>query len=141
MSLIDKIPWQNVQHLWINNELRYQWLSLLVVIFFSTLLSAFLGKLYKTRFLSDAEETKHQILKTSLLRLIAPSVFLILTVLCLSGFRSLNLDTADFIKPAFNVSVAWIAYRLFGVFTNNRTWLRTIAVFLFGLAALSLIHI
>ena len=136
MSLIDKIPWQNVQHLWINNELRYQWLSLLVVIFFSTLLSAFLGKLYKTRFLSDAEETKHQILKTSFLRLIAPSVFLILTVLCLSGFRSLNLDTADFIKPAFNVSVAWIAYRLFGVFTNNRTWLRTIAVFLFGLAAL-----
>lgn len=136
MSLIDKIPWQNVQQLWINNELRYQWLSLLVVIFLSTLLSTFLGKLYRTKFLIDAEETKYQVFKTNFLRLIAPSVFLILTVFCLSGFRSLNLDTTDFIKPAFNVSVAWIIYRLFGVFTNNRTWLRTIAVFLFGLAAL-----
>ena len=102
----------------------------------TTLLSTLLIRLSKKKFIDETTDSKHKVWKTNLTRLITPSVFLVFTVLLLSIFRSLNLGTEDFIKPAFNLSVAWIIYRLVGIFTSNRAWLRTIAILLFGLAAL-----
>ena len=67
--------------------------------------------------------------KQNSLKLISPFIFLILTLLCMSGFGSFNLPTDDLIKPAFNVSFAWIAYRLVGIFTTNRAWLELLPSF------------
>ena len=120
MSLLDRIPWQNVQHLWIDIELRYQWISIFIILLLTTLLSTLLIRLSKKKFINETADSKYNIWKTNLIRLITPSVFLVLTILVLSSFRSLNLGTQDFIKPAFNISVAWIIYRLVGIFTTNR---------------------
>ena len=136
MSLLDRIPWQNVQHLWIDIELRYQWISIFIILLLTTLLSTLLIRLSKKKFINETTDSKYSIWKRNLIRLITPSVFLVFTILVLSIFRSLNLGTEDFIKPAFNISVAWVIYRLVGIFTTNRAWLRTIAILLFGLAAL-----
>ena len=136
MSLLDRIPWQNVQHLWIDIELRYQWVSIFIIHWLTTLLSTLLIRLSKKKFINEITDSKYSIWKRNLIRLITPSVFLVFTILVLSIFRSLNLGTEDFIKPAFNISVAWVIYRLVGIFTTNRAWLRTIAILLFGLASL-----
>ena len=116
--------------------MRYQWIGLLVVIFIAVPLSYLLFHFTQRRFLKPKDDLTVSLWKQNSLRLISPFIFLILTLLCMSGFRSFNLPTDDLIKPAFNVSFAWMAYRLVGIFTTNRAWLRTIAVFLFGLAAL-----
>ena len=136
MSSLDQIPWRSIQQLWINFDMRYQWIGLLVVIFIAVPLSYLLFHFTKRRFLKPKDDLTVSLLKQNSLKLISPFIFLILTLLCMSGFRSFNLPTDDLIKPAFNVSFAWMAYRLVGIFTTNRAWLRTIAVFLFGLAAL-----
>ena len=136
MLPIDQIPWQKIQLLWSNNELRVQWVTLLVIILLTAILTSLLTRLIKKNFLQQTGSTTSEKWIVHSLRLLAPTSFLLLSVLSLSGFQSLNLDTSDFIKPAFNVSVAWIAYRMVGIFTSNRTWLRSIAVVLFGLAAL-----
>ena len=136
MLPIDQIPWQKIQLLWSNTELRLQWVTLLVIILLTAILTSLLTRLIKKNFLKETESTTSEKWIVYSLRLLAPTSFLLLSVLSLSGFQSLNLDTSDFIKPAFNVSVAWIIYRIVGIFTSNRTWLRSIAVVLFGLAAL-----
>ena len=136
MLPIDQIPWQNVQLLWSNTELRLQWVTLLVIIPLTAVFTSLMTRLIKKNFLQQSGVTTSEKWITHSLRLLAPTTFLLLSVLCLSVFQSLHLDTSDFIRPAFNVSVAWMAYRMVGIFTNNRTWLRTIAVVLFGLAAL-----
>ena len=136
MLPIDQIPWQKIQLLWSNTELRVQWVTLLVIILLTAVLTSLLTRLIKKNFLQQTGSTTSEKWIVHSLRLLAPTSFLLLSVLSLSGFQSLNLDTSDFIKPAFNVSVAWIMYRMVGIFTSNRTWLRSIAVVLFGLAAL-----
>ena len=136
MLPIDQIPWQKIQLLWSNTELRLQWVTLLVIILLTAILTSLLTRLIKKNFLKETESTTSEKWIVYSLRLLAPTSFLLLSVLGLSGFQSLNLDTSDFIKPAFNVSVAWMVYRMVGIFTSNRTWLRSIAVVVFGLAAL-----
>lgn len=136
MLPIDQIPWQNIQLLWSNAELRLQWVSLLVIVSLTAVLKSLITRLIKKNFLQQSGATTSEKWVNHSLRLLAPTTFLLLSVLCLSVFQSLHLDTSDFIRPAFNVSVAWMAYRMIGIFTSNRTWLRTIAVVLFGLAAL-----
>ena len=136
MLPIDQIPWQNVQLLWSNTELRLQWVTLLVIIPLTAVFTSLMTRLIKKNFLQQSGVTTSEKWITHSLRLLAPTTFLLLSVLCLSVFQSLQLDTSDFIRPAFNVSVAWMAYRMVGIFTSNRTWLRTIAIVLFGLAAL-----
>ena len=136
MLPVDQIPWQNIQLLWSNTELRLQWVSLLVIVSLTAVLKSLISRLIKKNFLQQSEATTSEKWVNHSLRLLAPTTFLLLSVLCLSVFQSLHLDTSDFIRPAFNASVAWMAYRMIGTFTSNRTWLRTIAVVLFGLAAL-----
>ena len=136
MLPIDQIPWQNVQLLWSNTELRLQWVTLSVIIPLTAVLTSLMTRLIKKNFFQQSGVTTSEKWIKHSLRLLAPTTFLLLSVLCLSVFQSLHLDTSDFIRPAFNVSVAWMAYRMVGIFTSNRTWLRTIAVVLFGLAAL-----
>ena len=136
MLPIDQIPWQNVQLLWSNTELRLQWVTLLVIIPLTAVFTSLMTRLIKKNFLQQSGVTTSEKWLNHSLRLLAPTTFLLLSVLCLSVFQSLQLDTSDFIRPAFNVSVAWMVYRMVGIFTSNRTWLRTIAVILFGLAAL-----
>ena len=115
--------------------MRYQWIGLLVVIFIAVPLSYLLFHFTQRRFLKPKDDLTVSLWKQNSLRLISPFIFLILTLLCMSGFRSFNLPTDDFIKPALTY-LCLDGYRLVGIFTTNRAWLRTIAVFLFGLAAL-----
>jgi small-conductance mechanosensitive channel len=137
MFSVDKIPWNQFQQLWIDDGLKYQLCSLIAVAILATIFSSIATQVLKKNICSNDNEFKRwKSWKQYGLRLIPPSILLFLTILNLSSFRSLGFATSDFIQPAVNASVAWLAYRLVGIFTNNRAWLSSIAIILFGLAAL-----
>ena len=137
MFSLDTIPWNEIQKLWTDNGLRFQWIALIAVVIVSGVLSNLSIRLFKRNFIKDENEGQDwEAWKRNGLRLFPPIVLLVLTVLCLSGFRALQFETSDFIQPAVNASTAWLLYRLVGIATTNRAWLRSIAVILFGLAAL-----
>ncbi|MDA8990700.1 mechanosensitive ion channel [Opitutales bacterium] len=137
MPSSDKIPWNDIQKLWIDDELKYQLLALIALAILAAIFSSIAKRVFQKNTISNENEFKGWTSwKQYSLRLIPPSILLVLAILGLSGFRSLGFATIDLIQPAVNASVAWLLYRLIGIFTTNRAWLSSVAIILFGLAAL-----
>ncbi len=131
-----EIPWDKTLELWTQTSLRNQWLCLIAVGIISILFSKLLIWSLRKKLNKISGIPWRDKVSSHVYRLIPPISFLLFSLLGLSLFRSLNLNSANFLQPGVNVGLAWLVYRLISIFIRNQVWLRTTATILLGLAVL-----